>query len=140
LGENKGKPSNTADALWNDRYSVAVALVKGKVFVDDFSKEAIRDPRILELLERVEVQHDKSLAREVEVEIKTKDGRSFQRKVSSVPPMSRDEILEKFRNSNHFSAKPLPERRVESFIRMVNELEELDNVTKMINMLSGVHL
>jgi len=138
LGENKGKPSNTADALWNDRYSVAVALVKGKVFVNDFSKEAIRDPRILELLERVEVQIDKSLVHEVEVEIKTKEGKSFQRKVTSVPPMSRDEILEKFRNSNHFSAKPLPERRVESFIQMVNELEELENVTKMINMLSDL--
>jgi len=55
LGEKKGKPSNTADALWNDRYSVSVALVKGKIGVDDFSNESIRNPRVLEFLERVEV-------------------------------------------------------------------------------------
>jgi len=52
--------------------------------------------------------------------------------------MSQDEILEKFRNCNHFSAKPLPESRVESFIHMVNELEEMDNVTKMVSMLSDL--
>jgi len=76
--------------------------------------------------------------REIEIEIMTKDGKSFQRKVSHLPSMSQDEILEKFRNSNHFSAKPLPEKRVESFIQMVNRLEELDNITKMVSMLSDL--
>jgi 2-methylcitrate dehydratase PrpD len=136
VGENKGKPITTADALWNVRYSTAVALVKGKVFVDDFSEEAIRDPRVLELLQRVEVEPDKSSTNtgSLEVEIKIRDGKSYLKNGQIVPPpMSRAEIIEKLKSCNRFSVKPLTDRGVESFIQMVDELEELDNVTKIMS-------
>lgn len=134
VGENKDKPPTSADALWNNRYSTAVALVKGKVFVDDFSEEAIRNPRVLELLSRVEIELDKSLTPTggSEVEIKTRDGKSYQKKGQIMPPpMSRAEIVEKFKGCNRLSAKPLPEKTAESFIQMVNKLEDMQNVTKI---------
>ena len=137
VGENKGKPLAPADALWNVRYSTAVALVKGKVFVDDFSEEAIRDPRVLELVPRVEVELNNSSAQTggLEVEIKTKDGKSYQNKGQIVPPpMSRTEIIAKFKGCNRFSLKPLTERSVESFIQMANKLEEMENATKIISL------
>jgi 2-methylcitrate dehydratase PrpD len=136
VGENKGKPLTPADALWNARYSAAVALVKGTVFVDDFSEGAIRNPRILELLQRIEVKLDKSLTQtnDLEIEIKMKDGKAYWKKGQIVPPsMSKAEIIEKFKRCNYFSVKPLPEKSIESFIQMVDELEEVDNVTRIIN-------
>ena len=135
LGEGKGKPLNTADALWNDRYSIAVALLKGKLSVDDFSEEAIKDPEVLELVERVEMHPDES-GRGPELEIKTKDGKLYQKNKFAMPPMSRAEILEKFRGCNRFSAKPLQEQKVERFIQVVDKLEEMKNVTELIGMIS----
>lgn len=136
VGENKGKPLTPSDALWNNRYSTAVALVKGKIFVDDFNEEAIRNPQVLELLQRVEVELDKSLTQTggLEIEIKTRDGKAYQKKGQIMPPpMSRAEIVEKFKSCNRFSVKPLPEKSVESFIQMVNKLEDVDNVTRIIS-------
>jgi len=136
-GEKKGKPPNSAEALWNHRYSTAVALVKGKVFVDDFTEEAIRDTRVLDLLQKVEVEPDESLRHDVNVEIETRDGKSCRQFVDHMNPMSEVEIIEKFRKCNTFSEKPLPEESVEGFIRMVMKLEEIDDITKVIRMLSS---
>jgi len=47
------------------------------------------------------------------------------------PPMSRAEIVEKFKGCNRSSAKPLPEKSAESFIQIVNKLDDMDNVTKI---------
>ena len=135
-GENKGEPSNTADALWNFRYATAVALVKGKVLVDDFTREAIQNPQVLALVQKVDVYPDKSLTREVEIEIKTKDGKYYRRKESNSNPMLGSEIIEKFRSCNRFSAKPLPEESLQRLIRMINKLEENDDVAQIISMLS----
>jgi 2-methylcitrate dehydratase PrpD len=134
VGENKDKPPTPADALWNNRYSTAVALVKGKIFVDDFTEEAMSNPRVLELLSRVEIELDKSLTTtgDLEVEIKTGDGKSYRKKGQVMPPpMSRAEIIEKFNGCNRLSAKPLPEKTTESFIQMINKLQDMHNVTKI---------
>jgi hypothetical protein len=45
--------------------------------------------------------------------------------------MSRAEIIEKFKGCNRLSAKPLPEQTTESFIQMINKLQDMQNVTKI---------
>ncbi|MFC1819637.1 MmgE/PrpD family protein, partial [Thermodesulfobacteriota bacterium] len=137
-GENKGEPPNSADALWNYRYSAAVALIKKKVFVDDFTDTAIREPQVLELLRRIDVYPDKSLTRDIFIEIDTKDDKSYRKTVSDMVPMSEAEIVEKFKNCNRFSARPLSEESVENFIQVVNELEKLENIDKIVGILSGL--
>ncbi len=135
VAENKGKPSTSADALWNCRYSAAVALAKGKVFVDDFSEEAIRNTKVLELLERIHVQPGGFLARTggLEIEISTTNGKSYHKKGQIMPPpMSRAEIVEKCKRCNRFSAKPLSEQAIDRFIQTVNNLEEMKDVTSII--------
>jgi 2-methylcitrate dehydratase PrpD len=137
VGENKGRPLTPADALWNVRYSVAVALAKAKVFIDDFNEETIRNPYILELLQRIDIEPDDSLTRtnELEIEIRTRDGRSYWKKGEIVPPsMSRAEIVEKFKKCNRFSVRPLTGESIQAFLQMIDKLEQIDDVTEIIDM------
>lgn len=135
-GENKGKPVNPAEALWNFPYSAAVALTSGKVFVDDFSTEAIQNPQVLELIQRIHVYPDKSFTRDAKLEITTKDGRTYHRRETSANPAVGSEIIEKFRNCCRFPVRPLSEEKVEGFIQIVSRLEEVDNVTKVVTLLT----
>ena len=86
-GENKGVPLTAADGLWNYRYLAAIALLKGKVFVDDITEESIRDPGILELIQRIIVEPDNSMTHAANVEIETKNGQKYRKNVVTVSPM-----------------------------------------------------
>jgi len=134
-GENKAIPSNAAEALWNHRYSAAVALIKGKVFVDDFTELAIKDPQVMEFIQKIDVEPEKLLTHGVEVEIKTKDGNSYTMAADDMNPMSADEIVEKFKKCNCFSKKPLPKENVEHFLRIIHKLEEIENINEVVDLL-----
>ena len=48
-------------------------------------------------------------------------------------PVSKGELVEKFRDCTYYSAKPLP---VENSISMVSNLEELEDVSQIIQLVS----
>ena len=52
------EPKNPVDAQFNVPYSVAVALVRGKVSLSDFTESAIRDEQILTVSRRINVVED----------------------------------------------------------------------------------
>lgn len=52
------EPRNPVDAQFNVPYGVAVALVRGRVTLGDFTEAAIRDERVLALSRRIEVVED----------------------------------------------------------------------------------
>jgi 2-methylcitrate dehydratase PrpD len=147
-GKGKGKPSSIVEALWNYPYSAAVALVKGEVFIDDFTEEAFRNPQVLELVERVDIEVDPdqdaasgSSFGSSQIEIKTKDDKSYRKVVDyarghPMHPMSMSELAEKFKRCTRFSVKPLPEQSVEHLVQEVNELEDMHDVTKIVDILS----
>lgn len=134
-GENKYNPFNSADALWNYRYSIAVALIKGKVFVDDFTEEAIQDPNILDFITKIDVDPDLGLKRGIEIEITLQNGRTYKNSINEMEPLTDAEIIEKFKNCNRFSVKPLPDEDVETFIQMISHLEEIDDVAEIVKIL-----
>ncbi len=105
----KRRPRSVVDAQFSVPFTVAAAMVRGLVSLDTFTEEGIRDPKILEMAERVEAKvdpgiearHGRGIAPEV-VEIRTKDGDTYVRLVEHVKgspraPMSLDEVKEKFR-------------------------------------------
>ncbi len=57
-GERKRIPQNVADAQFSYYYTVANALVKGKVGIGDFTERAIRNTRVLAMAKRIEVVVD----------------------------------------------------------------------------------
>ena len=145
-GEHKYRPRNIMDAQFSAPYTVATAMLKGGVFIDDFTEEAIKNQQILEFAQKVKVRIDPELDKiatvspPCSVELRTKDGKRYSKYVPYVKghpqnPMTMAECIEKFRKCLPFSAKPLTEANVARVIQMVEKLEEVDDVTEITKLL-----
>jgi 2-methylcitrate dehydratase PrpD len=134
-GENKWEPENPADALWNYRYSAAVALVKQNLFLDDFTESAIKDPKVLKLIPDIEIIPDASMGHRVEVVIQNKEGKSFSKVMDDMEYASIEEIVEKFKKCCRYSAKPFSDEKAEEFIEVVDKLEEVQDITEIMDIL-----
>ncbi len=61
---DKVDPRKVVDAQFSLYYTVATALVRGRVFIDDFNEEIIRDREVLEVARRVKPYVDPLLEKE----------------------------------------------------------------------------
>ena len=70
-----------------------------------------------------------------------KDGRVVSRKAEGVPgdpqhPVTREMLETKFRDCVSFAAKPLAPERVERAIEMIRDLENVADVTEIMQLLT----
>ncbi len=112
---------------------VAAALVHGDVWLDSYTPERVRDPRVLGLLRRMRVEVDPDIDRLYpeaaanEVAIRLRDGRVLRRRVDYARghprnPMTDGEVEAKFRR---LTAGLLTEEQQEAFLKGVWELEKV---------------
>jgi 2-methylcitrate dehydratase PrpD len=102
------EPSSITRAQMNLPYCVAVTLVDGEAFVEQFTDERIRSPEVVALAGRVAVGNDPEFdalgpagRHTVRVRIICRDGRVLDEvrrhaKGSSADPLGREEVIEKF--------------------------------------------
>jgi 2-methylcitrate dehydratase PrpD len=114
-----------------------VTLTDGDAFVDQFTEERIRDPKLVALAERVRVIADPendakgdAHRHSIRIEVKLRDGRILtdsrqSAKGSSAYPLTREEIETKFAR---LSAKVLPDKRVRELRQIVYGVDALGNV------------
>jgi 2-methylcitrate dehydratase PrpD len=126
----------TGDALFSYRYTLASALSRRHVNLTDMTEEAIREPAINALVSKINL---KELPAEkhgiAEVTVKMKDGREFT-KFSALPDhglQGRDEIKAKFMSQVEFS-KTVSVSNAEKIIKLIEKLEEVDNISQLINL------
>lgn len=127
-------------------YTVAVAIARGGVFLDDFVEDNIRrDAQVLALSQKVRVVHDQEpvgpgLTPAV-VEIRTKRGDVFSKRTDLIKgnpenPLTFDWVEEKFRRCARFAAKPIAEDKLDRIIGTVRELEALEDVGVLVKLMS----
>jgi 2-methylcitrate dehydratase PrpD len=124
---------------------VAAAIARGKVTLADFTSSKIKDPVVLNLARRVTCQVKEvppgSNPGEVELGVKVKDGRVLYEKVD-IPygnpknPMSREELVDKFRDCAKYSVKPLGEFDVDAIIEFISHLEHQTDLSKLLKYIS----
>jgi 2-methylcitrate dehydratase PrpD len=144
----KLRPRSVVDAQFSVPFTVAAAIVRGRVSLETFTEEGIRDPQILEMAQRVkatvdtgiEARYGREIAPEI-VEVTTTDGENHLRLVEHVKgspraPMSLDEVKDKFRRCTAYSAKPLPRENTEEFLEAASGLEKLSDVATLIDPLT----
>ncbi len=124
----KHAPPNGYAAKFSLPYLVAVILVKGRAGLAEFTDEAVRDPDVRRVAERVTYELDESIdyPRQFvgDVQVTLADGRVVHERQDRPrggpdAPMSREELEAKFRGN---AGLALPETRVEQVIRRVNAL------------------
>jgi 2-methylcitrate dehydratase PrpD len=145
------RPPGLGDVQHSQPYLVAVLLLKGKLPLEDFSEEALRDEETLRLAERVKVLYDPKLELDLwpmvvkpnVVEIVLRDGTIYSERVEYPKghprnPLTQDEYRKYFRDLISFSAKPLIEENIEKAISLVSTMEKNQEISSLCRLLIGV--
>jgi 2-methylcitrate dehydratase PrpD len=136
-------PQTELQAKFSMAYILARAALDGAVTIPMFSDEAIAEPRVLALAERIFMEADPSLegarTRPSVVAIALKDGRTFSRRVDSPKgspesPMSPDELRGKFRAC---ASLVLGEKAAAEALETLDDLETVPNVASLSRLLMG---
>jgi 2-methylcitrate dehydratase PrpD len=130
-----------ASAGFSVQYNVASVLLRGSSEPEHFTDSAIRDPAIRDF-----INHKINMAELTEgngesarLHVIMQDGREFERfteiaKGDPRNPVSRPELLAKYRANIKFSNTVSVENG-EKIVKMVEDLENVDNVKKLVDLL-----
>ncbi|NWF91613.1 MAG: MmgE/PrpD family protein [Syntrophaceae bacterium] len=129
------------NAQFSIRYCVANALLRRGSRLEHFEEAMVRDPKIMEIVQKVHVEADPLLEERdetaVEMRVLAKSGAEYRKRIDVAAgfaerPLTREEILERFWNCIDYAKKPLPKRKVEKLVSMLQKLEELEDIRSLI--------
>ena len=131
-------PSNDAQvaAQFSAQYSVASAVRRGRVGLDDLTVEAARDPEVGALANQVRVEVDEGnqgLLAPATVILATADGR-YKEEVLAIPgsadaALSDEDVRVKFTDCAARGPVPMSPTQANRMIDVVDELEKLDDLS-----------
>jgi 2-methylcitrate dehydratase PrpD len=140
------EPKSMTTAQMNLPFCVAVTLHDRDFFVDQITEKSIRSDAVVNTTRKIEVVEDPALEalgdegrHGVNLEVQLHDGKSFGEQVlhakgSDKHPMSRDEVLQKFRL---LASRVLSRFRVEKLESTLLSLEKLDDARKIAKLLTA---
>lgn len=125
-------------------YAAARLLIAGGLGVGDFTEAALNDATALDLAGRIAIlpddNPDPNALAPVTVAVRLRSGQSLQRTVAVVygnpaKPLTREAHLAKFRTNLAFAAGPVPAANADRLIAMVDDLESLDDVRRLVDLM-----
>ena len=140
------RPGDVVSAQMNGAYAVAVTLIDGAAFVDQYAEARLADPRILALIERIELQHDPELDRGgaakrhgIRIDAVRLDGAKLataveQRNGSPEHPLGREEVEAKFRR---LAAVALTPAQIDDLMMVVDRVEREPNVARLTELITA---
>lgn len=133
---NNPTPRTVAEAKYSNPYIIAMALLEGAAWREQFTLDKINDPRVLELAAKVEVRADDDLDKLYDekwpsiVEITTTDGKVFSKRVDLPKgepefPVTDQELKNKFMS---LAGDLVSAARAEKIWETGMRIDELDDV------------
>ena len=143
--DEKRRPRTPVAAQFSLPFALATALIKGRVFIDEMSPEALEDPETLSLASRITPVRDLGCKTDlsvgaVQMELKTLGGERLVLD-SDCPqgnprrPASLDTYVEKFRKCAGHAAVPFSLKQIDALVEMITHLEQLDDLTRLAQLL-----
>ncbi len=132
-------------AQMNLRYGVAVTALERSSGVAQFQNDKIRDPQILQFIERIHVAHEPKFEGEngryrvaCRLVVGCKSGATYEktvlyRKGSPEDPMSENELRDKFERL----AEKIGPKKSGQLIAMVSDLESVENVKEVARLVGS---
>jgi 2-methylcitrate dehydratase PrpD len=142
--EAKYAPSTYLKAQMSHPYTLAVTLLDGELFLDQYLPEKLKDKKVLQLARKVKVVPDQEMDElqhagkwPSRVRVVTKKGDSHEMfveypKGSPQNPLTDEELQGKF---IRLSEKILDDKRIEKIITMINNLEHMKEVSTLTQLL-----
>jgi 2-methylcitrate dehydratase PrpD len=140
----KREVSTVVSAQASLPFALAVAAVRRKVGVDEFTDETVADPVIQAMIERTTVHQDEELYAKAEnsmpggVTVRTRDGRELTREVlypkgNPANPMSDGELKAKFMD---MAERVLGHDQADELYERARDLSGVDDVSELAPLLS----
>jgi len=140
-------PADMVDAQFAIPYTATMVLMGAQPGPAWYSEENLKSEEILNLSKKVKVKLDQGIDKKYfekdeissRVEITTENGETFEKSVD-IPtgdprnPLSNQEIEDKFRNQALYVLK---DDQVGEVIEKIHDLENIDDISKLISSLSG---
>jgi len=135
------KAQGVTAAQMNLYYGLAMIVLDGTAFVDQYREERLRDPRVLDLIRRMKARIDPGIEamgaqfrHAARVRVTTRDGRTFDaellnRRGSAENPLGAAEVTHKFREVVRSCLAP---ERAQRAIALVQGLEAAPDLGELI--------
>ncbi|MFC1825330.1 MmgE/PrpD family protein [Thermodesulfobacteriota bacterium] len=141
--ERKMRPKTHVDGQFSLPYTAAVAICKNRTGVDEFKVEALDDPEVLALMDKIKWEIDPSAeafypkAYPATLIATLNDGQTFETHVDFPKgdpenPATFDEIVTKFDSLTH---TVLDEDRRKNIVQAVKGLDEMDDISELADLL-----
>ena len=139
VGENP-----KVNAQFSIQYCVANALLRKGSKLRHFDEPFIREPKIMELVNKIHVVAEPALDERghtaVDMRVTTRDGTVLHKNVDIArgfpgKPLTKEEHNEHFQDCVSYAGKPLPPENVEKVVSLVSQLEDLTDVRRLIPLL-----
>jgi aconitate decarboxylase len=126
-------------------YVAALALLSGRIDLSGFTHAALRDPATLALADKISMtvtdNPDPNILTPVVVTVTTRNKGVLRQEIETVlghpdHPLSREAHLYKFRQNAAAALSPLHPDAAETLIKIVDNLESLDDVRRLADLLA----
>jgi len=143
--ELKANPDSVPTAQFSIQYTVAAALIRGDMFLKELDPSLFKDEEIRNLASRIHVEPDQELRSDsvlghTEVMIQCENDVTVQGKIefpigSPERPMSYRDCAEKFMKCVPYTFNPVDSGHAEELIDRIETLEEIHDVSELLNYL-----
>lgn len=132
------------DAQFSVRYCIANALIRKEVSLADFEEEAIKNPEIIALIDRIEVKADEEMGKRghtaLDLTVKLKNGKSYFRSQDYAPgfpekPLTNQQHMKRFYDCIGFSGVSISIEKVQELIKEVDQLEMSEDIRDLIELM-----
>jgi 2-methylcitrate dehydratase PrpD len=124
-------------AIYSFRYTTASALLRKSVKLEHFTEEAIREPQVNDIINKINVAElPRAEGERVQVKVKMKGGQEFSETDVPIAPMSKDDIVTKFKSNIEY-AQIITKKNSDKLLNMLENLEEVDDVKKIVRLSVG---
>ena len=142
--EIKFNPQSAVDGQFSAPYSVAIACIEKKAFLEEYTNESVKRPDVLECMDKITVKHSTELDRffpesfPTRVSITAREGKVYAEEVrypkgDPENPLSWDEMLQKFNRC--VMTFDMQEDRREKLIEDVTNLENIEDMRDLTALL-----
>lgn len=135
------EPKTMHEAMFSYPYCIAAALIYGKVGLDEFTEDKLRNREVLEITKKIEVKVDPRYTNvrlgKARIEVYLNDGRILTHTVDAPKgypqnPASHEEIINKYR---HLASRALSYESVLRCEKLVLDLENVTDVGELTKLL-----
>ncbi len=137
------RPKSAYEGKFSIPYCIAVALLRGKVLLEDFTDEKVTDAEAQGVLSKVEFQYPDEFIKDSMtlaqgVVVKLRSGVEYSHNVDTPKgepqnPMTDEELTAKFIDCARLS---LSQTEIEKVLEMLTNLESLDNISRLMEIIT----